>query len=801
MRCPRCDAEIPAGERKCPACGNEVIFTSTEELLEEPELLDQLEARLETISSFKTFAAGEIIDDKYVVRGAREERGNFGIVYRVEEKETGKVWALKTIYDKLTASKEAVASLKDELAIVLSLDHPNIVTLEDYSEYSGTLYTISEYWVGVSLDKLVEARKNLNNPFRLKEIANYFEPIMDAVEYVHNMQIVHGDLIPSNVLIRREADPLQDVSGLAAFEEVKITDLGLLKGLYNYLPPIELMGFSFREFRAPEIYTRRPELLTARSDIYSLGALLYLLVFMVPPPMELDSDSLNLKGRRLPGKILDILKRCLDARPEYRYESVTLLKSEWFELMQQAEFMVPAEEVPEPSPVEPGLPEEAEEAGARAEPEPTVVAGVEAEELGAGRETAEQKEEVVEAPEEEVAWARVESDQVPRDELIVEDAAVPSFVTEGAGARVEAEAPEKEEVEEAAPAEPEARAEVEEAKPKEPEVKRRPTALIVTISLIVLLVAGAAIALYFVAYPYIAGISSEPEVAEKTVPPVGEAAAPESEQPSSPEEAAPAPLEEPERGAEESLVQPEQPAVPPVAEPPSEQARLKELLAKAKKALEERRLTRPPNDSALYYYKEALRIDGNSAEALAGLERLAETLVGMGDNELERGNLRDAERYYRTALAAVADYKPARDGLERVKSRRESPPPPPRKPPEPPKSEPEQPAPEEEAVDIEKLIPRQPPAPGGEKPAEEGAAATEAGGGKEKGEKRIEEGKEEGKAAEEEAPASGKGGKFDKSIIRDVVQSKYMGRIKLCYSKGLEKNSKLAGDVTIRFTI
>jgi len=766
MKCPRCDAEIPQGQRKCPECGSEVIFTSTEELLSEPEVLDQLEARLETISSFKTFAAGEVISDKYTVKGAREERGNFGIVYRVEEKDSGNIWALKTIYDKLTTSKEAAASLKDELAIVLSLDHPNVVTLEDYSEYNGTVYTISEYWVGVSLNKLVEARKNLNNPFSLQDIANYFEPILDAMEYTHNMQILHGDLIPSNVLIRREIDPLEEDDTLAALEEVKITDLGLFKGLYNYLPPVELMSFSFREFRAPETYSGKPALLTARADIYSLGALLYLLVFMSPPSAELEIKDANLKGRALPGRIVEILKRCMDPRPEYRYESIALLKSEWFELMQEAaEAAAPAER--------PALVEEP----ATAEIEEEVEKGAEAE-WGVGA-SAEPEEEPVSVE------AKPGAKQIPRDELIVEEARAP--IAEPLEARAEPEVPE---------------VEVAEAKPKEPEIKKRPTAVIVIASLVLLLVAAAAIAFYFVAYPYIAGIPDEPEVGEEVAATKENVVAPEREQPPNLNEPATPPEE---RHASEEPLAPEQPASPPPkVEPPSQEARVKELLAKAKKALDSRKLTRPPNDNAFFYYKEALRIDGNNVEAKKGLHELALALVSMGDNELEKNNLRSAERYYKTALAAVANYKPAQDGLAKIKSRREEPPPP-QKPPEPPK----EPMPEEESVDLENLMPEKSAESSEKEPAEpeskEEAVDLEnlmPEKSAESSEEVPAEEKEEERTVEETAPpAPPEKGKIDKNAIRDAVQNNYMGRIKLCYSKGLERDPTLTGDVVIRFTI
>ena len=716
MNCPRCGKEIPKDQRKCPRCGSEIIFKTTDELLEEADILDLLEAHLEKSSSLRTFAAGETIGNKYIIKGAREERGNFGIVYRVEDKNTNKVWALKSIYEKLLTSPEAAASLKDELAIVLSLDHPNLIKLEDYGSHEDSIFTVSEYWVGVPLNKLVEGRKDLNRPFKLDEIAGYFEPVLDAMEYVHNMQLLHGNLIPSNVIVRREVDLLKEVEGGQTLEEVKVSDLGLFQGLYNYIPQLELVNFSLREFRAPEIYARKAEFLTTRADIFSLGALLYLLIFMIPPSAEMSVEKINLDGRPYPEKIVTILKKCLNPYPEERFESINALKSNWFTLTKEAakpkKPLKPVEEVK-------AVKEEVKPAEIKWEAEKTVIT-----------------EGKIEAPERALEEPIVIEAEEPKEEAVPKEYV--KALEERARRKIEIE--------------------------KEVALKPRSIAPVLAILITVLIAAAAAIYFYITVKQAHKGLEvTQPQ--EQTLPPEQKQVSPEvvTPQPVAPAEQPPA-QEQPQQPAiEEQPTQATQP-VAPITNP-----RVRELLDKAKSALDAKKLTRPVRESALYYYREALKIEKDNAEALEGLNELAKAAVVTGDDRLIIGDLEAAERFYRAALSAVPDYPPALAGLNKVRMQRAQPAP--AQKPQPPKPAP----PPEESVNLEELMPPSP------KPQEK---------------------KEPERAVEKTAPtAPTSTGTIDVKKVNETIQNQYMGRIRLCYATGLEQNPNLAGDVVIKFTI
>lgn len=737
MNCPRCGKAIPNEQRKCPRCGTEIIFKTTDELLEESDILDQLEEHLERSSSIRTFAAGEVIGGKYVVKGAREERGNFGIVYRVEDKDTAKVWALKSIYEKLLTLPEAAASLKDELAIVLSLDHPNLVKLEDYGSHEGSIYMVSEYWVGVPLHKLVEGRKDLNRPFSLAEIASYFEPVLDAMEYVHNMQLLHGDLIPSNVIVRREIDLLKEAEeGAVQQEEVKVSDLGLLQGLYNHLPQLELVNFSFREFRAPEIYARKAEFLTTRSDIFSIGALLYLLIFMVPPAVEMSVEKINLDNRPYPAGIIPILQKCLNPYPEERFESVTALKNAWSMLMKEATQPTRAAK-PAEAPKE--VKKEPKEGIGRIEREAQKTAVVEDKvrvpERGAAQEVI-------------IETAKIKTEELPKefakslDEMRLKETIV---------------------IRETAPA----------------AVKKRPRPIISIKSAIAMIAMAAVLAtLAFLGYSY---VTNKPpfDTLKSKISPVQEQVAqqalptqPEtpSEEPPKVEEVQPQPPAEEAPIEEEAIAQQQPPQVSEPSAPPVD-PRIVELLAKAKKAFEAKHITRPARDSALYYYREVLKIDKDNAEAKAGIIEVAKESTLRGDDELAKGDLETAERFYRAALGAVPDYQPALDGLNKVRAKRAQPPAPAATPPK--VEVPSKPAPPaEETVNLEELIPPKP-----------------------------QEKRETERTVQKTTPVTTQQGSIDTKKVNEIIQNQYMGRIRLCYATALEQNPNLAGDVVIRFTI
>ncbi len=153
-------------------------------------------------------------------------------------------------------------------------DHPAIVTVHDVDDEDGQVYLVCQYIAGGDLDhKLAEAESHRIPVIEALRIA---EQIAGALEHAHNSGIVHRDLKPGNVWLTAEGDAKLGDFGLAvALDRTRITREGTMVGTATYMPPEQAVGGE----------------VTARSDLYALGAMLYEMLAGRPPFVGDDSVS------------------------------------------------------------------------------------------------------------------------------------------------------------------------------------------------------------------------------------------------------------------------------------------------------------------------------------------------------------------------------------------------------------------------------------------------------------------------------------------------------------------------------
>src|SRR5262249_27511592 len=145
-------------------------------------------------------------------------------------------------------------------------DHPHIVTLYDVGEEGGQPYFISQYVAGGTLQEALHHSEHRRLP--LERAVNLAVQLCQALSHAHQHGILHRDLKPSNVWLTAEGQAKLGDFGLAtSVEHSRFTLEGVLLGTATYLPPEQLQG------RTAE----------ARSDLYSLGAMLYEMVTGRPP--------------------------------------------------------------------------------------------------------------------------------------------------------------------------------------------------------------------------------------------------------------------------------------------------------------------------------------------------------------------------------------------------------------------------------------------------------------------------------------------------------------------------------------
>jgi len=191
-------------------------------------------------------------------------RGAFSEVYRVQEKETGKEYAVKIIDKKALRGKEE--SLQNEIAVLHKVSHPNIVHLTEIYDDKNKMYLVMELVTGGELFDRIIAKGNYTE----RDASNLIRQVLDAVNYLHKLGIVHRDLKPENLLYFSPADDSKIMIsdfGLSKMPDEDVDQLGTACGTPGYV--------------APEVLRRRPY--GKSVDCWSIGVIAYILLCGYPP--------------------------------------------------------------------------------------------------------------------------------------------------------------------------------------------------------------------------------------------------------------------------------------------------------------------------------------------------------------------------------------------------------------------------------------------------------------------------------------------------------------------------------------
>ena len=247
-------------------------------------------------------------------------RGGMGVVYKARQRDLDRIVALKMILSSRLASEEEVRRFYQEARAAAGLRHPNIVGIHEVGQIHGQHYFTMDYVAGHSL-----ARQSETGPLEPDRAARLMATVARAVHYLHAHGIVHRDLKPSNVLLDENDEPLVTDFGLAKVfqDDASKTQTGAILGTPSYMAPEQARG------ETAEI--------SPRTDVYSLGAVLYELLTGRPPFRE--ENQLNtilqvLEGEptlphrinsRIPPELERIVMRALEKAPADRYDSAAAL--------------------------------------------------------------------------------------------------------------------------------------------------------------------------------------------------------------------------------------------------------------------------------------------------------------------------------------------------------------------------------------------------------------------------------------------------------------------------------------------
>ena len=211
-----------------------------------------------------------------LIEGYRVEnevhRGGQGVVYRAVQLATKRTVALKVLLEGPFAGETARRRFEREVELAASLQHPNIVTILHSGESAGRYFCAMEFVDGLRLDRyLAQVRPNF------EETINLFVRVCDAVNYAHQRGVIHRDLKPSNILVDPDGQP-------------RVLDFGLAKASRQAEPEqatVEMLSSAGQlvgtiAYMSPE-QARSEQDIDVRSDVYSLGVVLYESLLGQPP--------------------------------------------------------------------------------------------------------------------------------------------------------------------------------------------------------------------------------------------------------------------------------------------------------------------------------------------------------------------------------------------------------------------------------------------------------------------------------------------------------------------------------------
>lgn len=250
-------------------------------------------------------------------------RGGMGVVYKARQRDLKRVVALKMILASEWASADEISRFQAEARAVARLRHRNIVGIFEVGEEMGRHFFAMDFVEGQSLAAVIAQK-----PLSPEQAARWMVSIAQAVDHLHAQGLIHRDLKPSNILIDTDGEPMVTDFGLAKMfdGDGAATRTGAILGTPSYMSPEQAAG--------------RNSLIGVRSDVYSLGAMLYEMLSGRPPFREdnpLDTLVQVLEGEptmlrqlvvNIPPELELICFKCLEKDPERRYGSAAELAAD-----------------------------------------------------------------------------------------------------------------------------------------------------------------------------------------------------------------------------------------------------------------------------------------------------------------------------------------------------------------------------------------------------------------------------------------------------------------------------------------
>lgn len=264
------------------------------------------------ITNKQQLSPGTLIDSRYIIIRPLGQ-GGMAYVYLAQDQTSGNQVAVKVMKDDLTEDPEFIKRFDTEARAASSLDHPNIVKILGYGQDNGLRYMVQEYVEGCTLKDLIQEKGALDWSLAVPLAIQ----IGLALEHAHKRGVVHRDIKPHNILITPD-------------RIAKVTDFGIARASnVNTITLTSGVAFGSVHYFSPE--QARGGVVTEKSDIYSLGIMLYEMLTGIMPFDGETSVAVAIKHLQempptpsvirpgLPTGLDHIIMKCIQKNAENRY--------------------------------------------------------------------------------------------------------------------------------------------------------------------------------------------------------------------------------------------------------------------------------------------------------------------------------------------------------------------------------------------------------------------------------------------------------------------------------------------------
>jgi serine/threonine protein kinase/Tfp pilus assembly protein PilF len=307
IKCPKCHTDNPETQKFCGECAAALLSP------QEIDVTETMEAPKEELTTGSTFAGRfQIIEEM--------GKGGMGRVYKVYDTEIKEKVALKLLKPEIASDAKTIERFRNEIRLARKIAHRNVCRMYDLGEYRGTRFITMEYVDGEDLKSTIRRIGRLP----VGKAVAIARQICEGLEEAHRLGVVHRDLKPGNIMLDREGNARIMDFGIARSMKTKgITGAGIMIGTPEYMSPEQVEGKET----------------DARSDIYSLGVVLY---EMVTGQMLFEGESpftvgMKHKGEvpkdpkglnpQIPDDLSASILKCLEKDRDRRYRNAGELRS------------------------------------------------------------------------------------------------------------------------------------------------------------------------------------------------------------------------------------------------------------------------------------------------------------------------------------------------------------------------------------------------------------------------------------------------------------------------------------------